>query len=1007
MVDFQLLANGELLIETSQDNLLQLHGSPNSNLTTFGIARADGTLRSLLPSDASRYLYSLPNGDFVDRGFDCFDLNGVPKNPIPAPTGSILLAVLPDKRFLTIRREFIGLYYLYTNLEILHQDGSLDTSFNTSAPLPVDLNGVTNFEQKIYLVVEDKSSYPPCGYCLRIIQINSDGTTNETFNSPIIEGEIGQITATDHGIYIIGRTLSSSSQLRIDGKAKPFGLRLTLTGELDSTYAPEEQLEKPEWSIENPGKYREIKVFTSHGFSVQLALDPDEPLSPPSLWLIPPFDVPSKLHTDIQWLSAKSTISPGGEVFIAGEIQTQEGSVQKMIRYSTQPELAYSTPRLQALAQPSTIQNLEATFAQQDQYTYQWNKDEILIPGSTSPAINVQVSSSEAIGSYTLIAKNAEHEISVGPFEILAPAKPSFLTQPQNNFRALQIPTRITSRTSAAPSATYQWYRDGIPIPGANSPTYFIVPNQIEELGTYQLRASNSIGHSWSESIIITTNEYWSTNTEYYTLDDGPGTSTNQHTIELSSTPTSDGSILFTTSSTYIDDTPTGPIGKMSSIGKIDPSFDTRESLAETSNLGIPISLSDNTILAPSLSDELQHAYLLDSNGALISSFEFNAAGTSPIVYPHQPGGFLVVSVSSQNYWQLERFLFSGERDETFNNELQLVSVTESEFYPLSLFSPQIKIDSYGRIYTHFHPSESHPFGKIQRLKVDGQFDQDFSFASTEATKAVLLDSSDRIYVVSNTLMRLHNDGIIDASYKNNITNPNIVLPLPNSRMFVDSLIFDEDGNLETDLHSVQGANRPATYTAIGSTIIERDAWIAPFSNNTRLIFYNPISLPSILSQPRSVTITDEKEFSLSIEIADSLSTSFQWYKDGEPIADETQDTLIVRTTSTADAGDYYVQVTTQTNSFPSSIATITIEEKPLVSQLAQIPITIKTSTEHFFLSWQNEQNLILKIQTSTDAKTWTSDGPSITSDETKQSVVLDFKNYPPPIFLRLIKASD
>ena len=90
----------------------------------------------------------------------------------------------------------------------------------------------------------------------------------------------------------------------------------------------------------------------------------------------------------------------------------------------------------------------------------------------------------------------------------------------------------------------------------------------------------------------------------------------------------------------------------------------------------------------------------------------------------------------------------------------------------------------------------------------------------------------------------------------------------------------------------------------------------------------NPLK---ITTQPKSVTVGEEKTATLSVTATAGKGTlTYQWYKDGNPIAGATAATLEIADASASDEGKYHVIVKDARETVKSTEVSVTVELIPL-----------------------------------------------------------------------------
>jgi uncharacterized OB-fold protein len=144
-------------------------------------------------------------------------------------------------------------------------------------------------------------------------------------------------------------------------------------------------------------------------------------------------------------------------------------------------------------------------------YSYQWNRDGTPITGATGQAYTVQSADTGHALTCTVVASNSSGSS--------APVTSAAVNVPQSkpvNTVPPQVPTpaggAVPGKTLNCSSGswsnnpvrfTYQWARNGVPIPGATSSTYVV---QIADEGSYltcTVTAFNAAGSATSQPVLV------------------------------------------------------------------------------------------------------------------------------------------------------------------------------------------------------------------------------------------------------------------------------------------------------------------------------------------------------------------------------------------------------------------------------------------------------------------------------------------------------------------------
>lgn len=145
------------------------------------------------------------------------------------------------------------------------------------------------------------------------------------------------------------------------------------------------------------------------------------------------------------------------------------------------------------------------------------------------------------------------------------------------------------------------------------------------------------------------------------------------------------------------------------------------------------------------------------------------------------------------------------------------------------------------------------------------------------------------------------------------------------------------------DLGYVQPTN--GTYNSGQQYFAGRVAHVAYFNRaltpaEIKNLYYTAVPVPVITMQPVSATVGQYSAFTNTVTAAPTnYPMTFQWYKDGAPLATQTGASLIIDSVQPSDqSSDYYVVVSNSYGSVTSSVVNLTVAT--VVTLTSQSPIT-------------------------------------------------------------------
>lgn len=141
---------------------------------------------------------------------------------------------------------------------------------------------------------------------------------------------------------------------------------------------------------------------------------------------------------------------------------------------------------------------LEVTATGSGPLTYQWRVNGIAIPGATNASLRFEYAVSGDTGEYDAIVSNAGGSALSAAASLRVAVPPEILTAPGNLFLGAGSNGTFTVVARGDQPLAYQWFRNGVSLPGATGSSLALTNVQLPDDGNYDVRVSNDVGIAWS-----------------------------------------------------------------------------------------------------------------------------------------------------------------------------------------------------------------------------------------------------------------------------------------------------------------------------------------------------------------------------------------------------------------------------------------------------------------------------------------------------------------------------
>ena len=164
------------------------------------------------------------------------------------------------------------------------------------------------------------------------------------------------------------------------------------------------------------------------------------------------------------------------------------------------PPAILSEPADQTLP-PGSPLSLQVTASGGETVSYEWLRDEAVIPGAIHPALDLpQV----VAGAYRARVSNTYGTTSSRTATVTVPTPPAITTDPAARSVSANGSTTFTAVATGSAPLAYQWFRDGAILAGATSASLTRASLTTADAGSYALRVTNAAGEAWTSGAALT-----------------------------------------------------------------------------------------------------------------------------------------------------------------------------------------------------------------------------------------------------------------------------------------------------------------------------------------------------------------------------------------------------------------------------------------------------------------------------------------------------------------------
>lgn len=201
------------------------------------------------------------------------------------------------------------------------------------------------------------------------------------------------------------------------------------------------------------------------------------------------------------------TVQDAGDYVLAASLVDNptinaQGTISVVI--ATTPTISQQ-PQSSDVCAGSTI-TLSVGASAQGTLGYQWSKDGAVITGETAATLVIQNTTQARAGSYAVRVSTACGSVTSNAGVITVKENTTITEQPPSQIDVqVDEPLTITLTASGAGTLQYQWFKNGVEIPGEVAPTYSVAKVVLADSGNYWCRVRSECGDRISDTTLVNT----------------------------------------------------------------------------------------------------------------------------------------------------------------------------------------------------------------------------------------------------------------------------------------------------------------------------------------------------------------------------------------------------------------------------------------------------------------------------------------------------------------------
>jgi alpha-tubulin suppressor-like RCC1 family protein len=570
---------------------------------------------------------------------------------------------------------------------------------------------------------------------------------------------------------------------------------------------------------------------------------------------------------------------------------------------------------------------------------YQWLRNGSAISGATSATLALSAVTLADAGTYTVQLSNRAGSVTSVGAALTVSAAPLISTQPAAQTVVAGGTATLSAGATGYPALSYQWKFNGASLAGATNASLTLNPVRGADAGSYSVVISNALGVVTSNSATLVVNVPPSITTQPVSLASIPGSGAT-FTVVAAGAPTPSyqwykGADLIAGAagaSYVISQVSTNDAGQYKVV--VTNPVGTAESNVVSLTVNIPPVIGTQPATAKSVSAGTAVDFIVVATGTPAPSFQWRKDGVAingatSSIYTIAAAGAVDAGTYTVVVTNAGGFITSNS------------SVLTVSSFPVITQQPLARAVTQGAAAT-FSVAAVGSAPLTYEWRKDGVVIPGATGTSYTVASVQTSDASSYMVIVQNSLGSVSsNAAVLTVAVPVTITtapaNVTVAAGSPASFTVVVSGTAPFTYQWKKDGVGIAGASL-ATLTLPAPSLADAGSYAVTVANAVSDVSSGGALLtvtapPAITTQPQALTVVAGAGASLTVVATGGPAPTYQWKKNGSPVAGATLATLTFAAAQAADAAAYTVEVVNSQGAVTSTAAALTVILPPVITR--------------------------------------------------------------------------